>query len=92
MFKPTAEYVVIEPMKVSTELVMPENLETKDSGQLFEVILVGKGFYTEQGQLIEWEVKPGDIAAIMGKIVRIPSLDGSVLVARAIDVIGIDRL
>jgi chaperonin GroES len=59
---PLGDRVIIKPMP-SEEItkggvILPET--AKEKPQKGEVVAVGKGKYTEEGKLIEMEVKPGD--------------------------------
>jgi chaperonin GroES len=59
---PLGDRVIIRPIpseeKTKGGVILPET--AKEKPMKGEVVAVGKGRYTEEGQLIEMEVKPGD--------------------------------
>lgn len=65
---PLGDRVLVKPMpqeeKTKGGIILPDS--AKEKPQKGEVIAVGKGKITEDGKLIEMEVKPGDIV-IYGK-------------------------
>ena len=90
MFKPIHDMMIIEAIKEFEGIVMPDN-KKPDTGNTFRVLDVGPGFYTDTGMLIEPSVDIGDRIALVGKVLKIPDAGNDLLVARASDVILVDR-
>ncbi|MDP2641291.1 MAG: co-chaperone GroES [Candidatus Yanofskybacteria bacterium] len=62
--KPTADHVVIEPLKqeekTKSGIVLPETA-SKERPEQGKVVAVGPGRRTEDGKVIPMEVKEGDV-------------------------------
>ena len=67
--KPYGANIIVKPYHDTSEgLIVPDGVK----GDLFEVVSVGEGYTTENGQLLPLEVKPHDIVAIQGSIKTVP--------------------
>jgi co-chaperonin GroES (HSP10) len=63
--------IIVKPYKdIAEGLITPDGV----TGELYEVLKVGEGYLTENGQVVPLEVKPGDIVAIHGKVLKLDVL------------------
>ncbi len=89
-WKPINEYMIVEQYQGDIQgLVLPDNLEL-GKGDTFTVKATGPGWYTDDGALIPYDIKPGDRVMIAGKIMHIPG-DKTLLLARQTDVLAVWR-
>ena len=90
MFKPINDLMIVEVIKEFEGIVMPDN-KAPDTGNTFRVKAIGPGYRTETGQLIAPSVDVGDRVALVGKVLKIPEKGNDLLVARASDVMLVER-
>lgn len=89
-WKPIGEYMIVVLFREGISgIVLPESMKIGE-GDTFKVISVGPGYYTDTGQLIPYDVKPGDRVMVAGKIICIPG-EKTLLLARQTDVLAISR-
>lgn len=92
MFKPISDYMVVELARdPKSKIDLPDNI-VNQSDNVFIVKQVGPGIMQENGQLFTPDVKVDDKVIIAGKIVKFISDGKSILVGRASDVVGVDRI
>lgn len=88
MFRPTGDLIFVTKEK-KDQLVTPIDGNPK-AGDIFKVVDIGNGEYTETGNLIKPQVQKGDRVCVAGKLLKVPETN-DVWVARASDVICFER-
>ena len=88
MLKPLANFMIVEKYNELEGVILPDSIKPQ-TGDLFTVISVGPGWLTDDGKRVPPEVTPGDIVALVGKILRIPHDNKESLLARIDDAIAI---
>ena len=92
MFKPTGNLVFVKVIEDNEgRLVLPDNVDPT-KGDIFEVVDVGEGFYTENGVLIKPEVQIGDRVCVEGKMLRLPIREKRIFIAPGSNIIAYDRV
>lgn len=90
-WKPTGDYLTLKKFNMGLSgIVLPDDMKLGE-GDIFEVISVGAGFYTETGNLIPYGIEPGDRVMIAGKLLKLPG-EKDLFVGRQADVIAIATL
>ena len=90
MFKPCGDTVILEKFVEESPIALPDDIE-QDNTDIYIVKDVGIGYVTEQGQIIPPEVRIGDKAVVMGKVLKIKVSKEIILIARAQDIVAYER-
>ena len=91
MFKPIADYMVVELARdPKSKIDLPDNI-INQSDNVFIVKAVGPGIVQENGELFTPDVKVDDEVIIAGKIIKFLVDGKNVLIGRASDVVGVNR-
>ena len=89
-WQPLNEYMLVEQYQGDIQgLVLPDDLKVGE-GDTFIVIAVGPGWYTDNGNLIHYDIHPGDRVMVAGKIMRVPG-EKRLLLCRQADALAIQR-
>ena len=90
MFRPTGDFMFVKVVSKFEGIVMPDNVQPSQ-GDVFRVEDIGPGLLNEDGRNIPSGTEVGDIVYLVGRILRLPTEEGEILVARASDVVAYER-
>lgn len=89
MYQPCGDTIIVEKFKQDSSIIVPDTGHHDEDTYI--VKMVGKGYVTEQGQIIPPEVIEGDKVIIKGSVLELQTLAGVILLARAQDVLVYER-
>lgn len=92
MFKPISDFMIVERYALAdSKIMLPDSAGLDAASNAFIVKAIGPGYRTDEGKVIAPDVKENDLVFIAGKIIRFKFEGQDINMARAGDVIAVNR-